>query len=283
MTVTVEPDEKATQAARPGDVLPVPAQALRELGVAVDPEQDAVAAAARWAYDEVAAEHREASLRLMVAALAGAWVQPRARFCRCVTGRDDLRPSLRQVLLARQLVRAAGEQAASLVAHVCAWVMPSDPGAAVHASHRPQECLALYEAWCWPPDEPLVGPAPASGRPKRDRAGRYAQARAVLRQHVAANAAAEKRPVTEPFTPQRRAEEAELVAWRLGTCLQQIRWVDSTVRQAEIAGALALFEAWKADLPRPDRQALATAVIEAWDAWVATEKARTEAATKAMR
>ncbi|MBX6722714.1 MAG: hypothetical protein IRY92_05710, partial [Dactylosporangium sp.] len=160
---------------------------------------------------------------------------------------------------------------------------PSDTHQRDRRAAKDTSPLALFEAWCWPPDEPLVGPAPASGRPRRKRAGRYAQARAVLRQHVQANAAAEQRPVPEPFTPQRRAEEAELVAWRLGTCLQHVRWVDSVVRQAELAGALALFEAWKADLPRADRQALAAALIEAWEAWVAVEKARIDAATAAVR
>ena len=55
------------------------------------------------------------------------------------------------------------------------------------------------------------------------------------------------------------------------------------MRQAELAGALALFEAWKADLPRADWQALAAALIEAWEAWVAVEKARIDAATAAAR
>jgi hypothetical protein len=68
--------------------------------------------------------------------------------------------------------------------------------------------------------------------------------------------------------------EAEAVAWRLGTSLGWIRWADGATQQAQLAGALALFEAWRATLPGPAVAELADALNEAWDA---VEKTRTVA------
>src|SRR5690606_32478051 len=116
---------------------------------AAQPEATLTTAVARvrttqWVCDEVAAGQRDASVRLAVTALASAWTPPRSR---SVAGRDDLRPSLAQALLARDLVRAAGEHAAGLVAHVCAWVVPATHGTPVPEVHSPRACLALFEAW----------------------------------------------------------------------------------------------------------------------------------------
>jgi hypothetical protein len=264
MTVTVAADA-------PADVVLLPTEALRDLGVGDEPEVTAaVASASRWRWHEVAAEDRDASVRLLVGALSVAWLSRRH------PPPDDLRPSLRQVQVARQLVAAAGSHAAGLVAHVCAWVMPAEFGAPVPRVHSPEVCLGLFQAWCWPADEPLVSEAARSPRTAQPRlTAQLSAARQLLREHVQANAAAEHRPETESGSPQRRGEEAELVAWRLGTALQHVVWADGTRYQAEIAAGRAMFEAWRASLPTPAPQDLFDALVEAWHAWLRTGRAAT--------
>src|SRR5690242_1535054 len=120
MTATVS-RSRATAATMPG-TRPVaapphtPAPAWCDPAGSAGPDDGApfvaaVVAAARWdgqAAPVTATLLLSRSLREIVSALAGAWGGPRrAPACRCGMGRDDLRPSAAQALLARQLVAAA--------------------------------------------------------------------------------------------------------------------------------------------------------------------------------